>query len=179
MVHPTQKLNTVVAIYNTHPEAEAGVRALQLSGFDMKKLSIVGKDYHTEEHVIGYYNTGDRMMFWGKRGAFWGGFWGLLFGSAMFVIPGFGHLMVLGPMVTWIVGAIGEAAVVGGLTALGAGLYSIGIPKDSILRYETALRADKFVVVAHGTADDVTAARRTIEGTNPLSIEENRAALAT
>ena len=36
----------------------------------MKKLSIVGKDYHTDEHVVGYYNTGDRMMYWGKLGLF-------------------------------------------------------------------------------------------------------------
>jgi len=40
----------------------------------MKKLSIVGRDYHTDEHVVGYYNTGDRMKVWGKTGAFWGGF---------------------------------------------------------------------------------------------------------
>ena len=43
----------VVAVYNTHAEAEAGVRELQKGGFDTKKLSIVGKDYHTEEHVVG------------------------------------------------------------------------------------------------------------------------------
>ena len=146
-----EKINSVVAVYGTHPQAEEALRAFQSTGFDMKKLSIVGKDYHTEEHVIGFYNAGDRMKFWGKRGAFWGTFWGMLFGSALFLIPGVGHLMVLGPLVGWIVGALGEGAVVGGLTALGAGLYSIGIPKDSILKYETALKADQFVVVAHGT----------------------------
>ena len=86
----------------------------------MKKLSIVGKDYHTEEHVVGYYTTGDRMMYWGKLGAFWGGFWGLLFGSAFFWVPGIGPLLVAGPLVMWIVGALEEAAVVGGLSALGA-----------------------------------------------------------
>ena len=53
--------NAVVAVYNTHVEAEGAVKELQKSGFDMKKLSIVGKDYHTEEHVTGYYNAGDRM----------------------------------------------------------------------------------------------------------------------
>jgi hypothetical protein len=37
---------------------------------------IVGKGYHTDEQVVGYYNTGDRMKVWGKNGAFWGGFWG-------------------------------------------------------------------------------------------------------
>jgi len=170
--------NSVVAVFATHDQAENAIRELQKDGFNMKKLSIVGKDYHTEEHVVGYYTTCDRMSYWGKMGAFWGGFWGLLFGSAMFMIPGVGHLIVLGPVVTWIVGAITEAAVVGGLTALGAALYSIGIPKDSILRYETALRADKFVVIAHGSPEEVTAARRIIEGTSPLSVDENRPVFA-
>jgi hypothetical protein len=124
----------------------------------MKNLSIVGKDYHSEEHVIGYYNAGNRMAFWGKLGAFWGGLFGLLFGSAFFFIPGIGPLVVFGPLVSWIVGALEGAAVVGGLSALGAGLYSIGIPKDSIIKCETALRANKFLVIAHGTpgTDDKT-----------------------
>ncbi len=99
-----QKINSVVAVYGDHSQAEEALRAFQSSGFDMKQLSIVGKDYHTEEHVIGFYNTGDRMKFWGKRGAFWGGFWAVLFGSALFLIPGFGHVMVLGPLAGWIVG---------------------------------------------------------------------------
>jgi hypothetical protein len=64
------KINSVVAVYNTHPEAEAAVLALQSAGFNMKKLSIAGKDYHTEDHAIGFYNAGDRMKYWGRRGAF-------------------------------------------------------------------------------------------------------------
>jgi len=171
-----QKMNTVVAIYSTHGEAENALNALRTSGFDMKKLSIVGKDYHSEEHVVGFYNTGDRMMFWGKRGAFWGGLWSMLFGSALFLIPGFGHVLVLGPLVAWIVGALGEAAVVGGLTALGAGLYSIGIPKDSILRYETALKADQCIVVAHGSREELAAAKQTLQPTGSLALDENYAA---
>lgn len=58
--------NAVVAIYDSHTQAEAAVKELQKSGFDMKKLSIVGRDYHTEEQVVGYYNTGDRMKHWGE-----------------------------------------------------------------------------------------------------------------
>ncbi len=177
-VHDMDKLNTTVAVYATHPQAEEALRAFQNTGFDMKKLSIVGKDFHSEDHVIGFYNMGDRMKAWGKRGAFWGTFFGMLFGSALFLIPGVGHLMVLGPMVGWIVGALGEGVVIGGLTALGAGLYSIGIPKDSILRYETALKADQFVVVAHGTVADVSAARRILERTGALSVDEHRAGTA-
>ncbi|MGD0291988.1 MAG: general stress protein, partial [Candidatus Binataceae bacterium] len=128
------KTNSVVAIYDTHSQAEEAVRNLQKSGFDMKKLSIVRKDYHSEEHVTGYYNTGDRMKYWGKVGAVWGGIWGLLFGSAFFAIPGIGPVLVVGPLVAWIVGALEGAVVMGGLSAVGAGLYSIGIPKDSVMK---------------------------------------------
>ena len=117
----------------------------------MTKLSIVGKDYHTEEDVVGYYTTGDRMKAWGKSGAFWGGMWGLLFGSAFFFIPGIGPLLAAGPLVVWIVGALESAVAVGGLSALGAALYSIGIPNDSILKTEAQIKAGKFVVIEHGT----------------------------
>ena len=98
--------NSVVAIFESHNRAEDAIRELQKSGFDMKKLSIIGKDYHTEENVVGYYNTGDRMKYWGKLGAFWGGFWGILFGSAFFWLPGIGTVLVAGPLVVWIIGAL-------------------------------------------------------------------------
>ena len=80
--------NIVVAVYDLHTQAEQAVKELQSSGFDMKKLSIVAKNPHAEEHVVGFYNTGDRMKHWGGIGAFWGGLWGMLFGAAFFVIPG-------------------------------------------------------------------------------------------
>jgi hypothetical protein len=147
--------------------AEAAIKELQKSGFDMKKLSIVGRDYHTDEDVVGYYNAGDRMMYWGKLGAFWGGFWGLLFGSAFFFIPGIGPVLVGGPMVACIIGALENAVVMGGLTAFGAGMYSIGIPKDSVLKYETAIKSGSFVVIAHGSPAETTRARDVIETTNP------------
>ena len=163
--------NAVVGIFDSHIKAETSIKELQRSGFDMKKLSIVGKDYHPEEHVVGYYNIGDRMKVWGKLGAFWGGFWGLLFGSALFVIPGIGPLIVFGPLVGWIVGALEGAVVVGGLSALAAALFSIGMPHDSIVKYETALKSDKFLVIAHGTADEVAKAKSILEMAGAAQID--------
>jgi hypothetical protein len=55
------KQGSAVAIYNTHTDAEAAVKELQAAGIDMKLLSIVGKDYRTEDHVVGYYKTGERL----------------------------------------------------------------------------------------------------------------------
>src|ERR1017187_7758994 len=164
------EINAAVAIYDTHSQAEEAVKELQKSGIDMKKLSIVGKDYHTDEQVVGYYNTGDRMKYWGKLGAFWGGLWGMLFGAAFFAIPGIGPVLVAGPLVAWIVGALEGAAVVGGLGAIGAGLYSIGIPKDSVVKYEAALKSDKFLVLAHGTVDEVAKAKNIMQKTRSVGV---------
>ena len=161
--------NSVVAIYDTHVQAEEAVKELQEGGIDMKTLSIAAKDTHTDEHVVGYYNAGDRMKYWGKIGAFWGGFWGLLFGSAMFAIPGIGPLLVAGPWVAWIVAGLEGAAVVGGMSAAGAGLVSIGIPKDSVLKYDVALKSDKFLLIVHGTPDAVDKAKDIIAGTRHSS----------
>lgn len=170
--------DSVVAIYPDHASAEAAVRELGKSSFDMKKFSIVGKDFHSEEHVVGYYNAGDRMKYWGKMGAFWGGLWGLLFGAAFFWVPGLGPLLVAGPLAAWIVGALEGAVVVGGLSAVGAALYSIGIPKDSVLKYETAVGSGKYVLIAHGTADEVLKAREVLRTTNPEEVVHHPVTLA-
>jgi uncharacterized membrane protein len=163
------KNNSIVAVYDTHEQAEQAVKCLQEAGVDMKSLSIAAKDQHTDEHVVGYYNAGDRMKHWGTVGAFWGGFWGLLFGSAFFAIPGIGPVLVAGPLVAWIVAGLEGAAVVGGVSAIGGGLASIGIPKDSILQYELALKTDKFLLVVHGSPDAVDKAKDIIKGTKHSS----------
>jgi len=163
----------VGAVYDTHDEAEKAIRKLEKSGFDMRTLSIVGKDYHTEQDVVGYYNTGDRVKAWGKRGAFWGGLWGLLFGSSFFFVPGIGPMLVAGPLVGWIVGALEGAVVVGGLSALGAGLYSIGIPEDSVIEYEAQVRAGKFLVIAHGDQNQLDKMKAALEPTNPQVLSEH------
>ena len=168
----------VVAVYETHTEAERAIRELQQFGFDMKKLSIVAKNPHVEEHVVGFYNTGDRIKQWGSAGAFWGSIWGMLFGSAFFAIPGIGPVLVAGPLVAWIVGTLEAAVVVGGLSAIGAGLYSAGLPKDSILQYELALKTDKFLVLAHGTTDETVKAAEIILRTKPAELRTHQARLS-
>jgi hypothetical protein len=68
------------------------------------------------------------------------------------------------------VGALETAAVVGGVSALGAGPYSMGIPKDSIVKYEAALKTDQFLLIAHGTAAEVAKAKDIIETTHPAQV---------
>jgi uncharacterized membrane protein len=172
-----QKNESVVAIYHTHTDAEAAVKELQQAGIDMHALSIVAKDYHTDEHVVGYYNVGDRMKRWGKTGAFWGGFWGLLFGSAFFAIPGIGPLLVAGPLVAWIVGALEGAVVVGGLSALGAALFSVGVPKDSVLQYELAIKNDKYLLILNAGSAEIAKAKDILDTSSALVTVHSEAVL--
>jgi hypothetical protein len=151
--------NAVVAIYDSHSAAEASIKVLQQAGLDMKRLSIVGKDVQTQEQALGFYTSGDRIMFWGTRAAFWGSLCGMLFGTAFFLIPGIGPLVVMGPLVGWLTGALEGAALGGAGGVLGAAMASIGIPKDSVVRYETAVKAGHFLVLVHGTTEMIVHAR--------------------
>ncbi len=171
-------INAVVAIYKSRAEAEAGIKELQLSGFDMKKLSIAGRDHHTNEHLVAPHNAVDRMKHWGKMGISWGGIGGFLFGSGLFLVPGMDPLFVAGPLVGGIVGALEGAVIVSGLSVLGAGLYSISIPRNSVSRYETALKSGKFVVIAHSSVEEATRARDIISRANPKMVEERQMSFA-
>jgi hypothetical protein len=167
----------VVAIYKSHTEAEMAIKELHNSGFDLKRLSILGRDYYTAENVVSYYNGGNRMEHWGKTRVFWGGIWGLLLGSAFFVIPGFGPLLVAGPVGAGIAGVLEGAITVSGLSTIGAGLYSLGLPRDSALRFETALKTGQFVLIAHTSADEAVRARDIIQHTNPETLEDHQPAI--
>ena len=157
--------NLPVYVFNAHVEAEEAVKALNKSGFDVKKLSIIGKGYHTEETPIGFYTLGDRIKAWGGMGAFWGGMWGLLIAPAVFFFPGFGLVAFAGPIVAVLVSALEGAVLVGGVSAIGAALMQIGVPKDQVMKYETDLKVDKYVLMVHGSVEEQDKARSVLEQT--------------
>lgn len=165
------KNEIAVAVYDSHSQAEDAVHKLAKGNFDMKTISILGKDYHSEEHVVGYFNTGDRAKFFGKLGAFWGGLAGMLFGSALMFVPVVGHVVVLGPIAATIAGGLQGAILGGGVSALVGALSALGLPKDSVLRYETAVKADKFLVIVHGEAEDIRRARDVLAAAGSADVQ--------
>lgn len=170
--------DSAVAVFSDHNAAEAAVKKLAAAGFPMTSLSVIGKGYHTDEKVVGFYNVGDRVKFWGSRGAYWGGLWGLFFGGMFLAIPVVGHVVVLGYLAATLISGIENAIVVGGLSALGAALYSIGIPKDSVIEYEAAVKADDFLVTAHGSADEVVRAKAILATERPARLDVHAGARA-
>lgn len=156
--------NSCVSIYPTHQAAEQALGKLQKEGVDLQQISIVGKGYHSEEHPIGFYTAGDRIHYWGLQGAFWGGLWGLLAGAAFFWVPGFGPLAAAGPIVSLLVKGLEGVAIGGGFGALGAALYSMGVPRDNVTQYEKAVKAEKFLLIVHGERRDVEHACGVLHG---------------
>lgn len=163
--------SVAVGVFEEHEAAEAAVIALQDAGVDMNKISVVGRDHHKEGEIVGYYHTGDRMKAWGKRGAFWGGIWGLVLGSAFFAVPGIGPIAVAGPLVNAIVTALGGAAIVGGSSVLGAALANLGVPEHMVQEYETHLKGDNVIVICHGSTEDVQTAVATLKKTGAIRAE--------
>ncbi len=111
----------------------------------------------------------------GQHGSLLGQPRGLLFGAAVLFVPGVGPIVAAGSVVTWIVAALEGAVVFGGLSALGAALFSAGIPRDSVLKYETSIKAGKFILIAHGTAAEVEKARQILQasGAERVDVHQN------
>ena len=173
-----QQHDVAAAVFETHEAAAAAVKQLAAAGFAMKHLSLVGKGYHTEEKVTGFYNFGDRVKFWGTRGAFWGGMWGLFVGGLFMTVPIVGHVIVLGYLAATAISAVEGAVVFGGMGAIGGAIASIGVPEDSVLQYETAIKADDFLVMAHGDRAEAERARDILATTHPKQIKMHLVASA-
>jgi len=163
MTGNSSALDSSFYIFNTHVDAEEAIRVLSHSGFDLGKLSLVGKGHHSDERPVGFYTMGDSIRSWGGIGAFWSGIWGLLPDSAVFLLPGVGMVAMAGPFTSVLVNALEGAVALGGLPVLGAALASSGVPMDQVIQCEVALKADRYILMVHGTVADKKAARAVLE----------------
>lgn len=149
-----------VAVYTGHDLIKEAIIKLLKAGYNMKSLSIIGRDYRSSKNVAGCYNTGDQMRFWGGLSTFWDGQWDLLSGSGLFVFPGFGPLLFAGPFVTSLLAILNKADVLGESDVLGEALAGLGIPDESVTDYQTEIKRGNFVLIAHGTHEEVAGAKR-------------------
>ena len=163
--------HTVVAHFPSHREAERVVLELQKQGFDLQKLSIIGKDYQTTEQVRGFLTWKDTAKAAAVGGGYWGSFvgglFGILAGAGVIFIPGAAPIIIAGPIVGVLAGWL-EGTLVGGAGAAAVGgiagaLGGLGIPKNEVLRYETQIQAGEFIILVTGSERDVSQAKQMLE----------------
>jgi hypothetical protein len=166
---------SVVAVYDSMILAEAGVRALNDGGYPINQVSIVAQNLQSEKEVHGFVTTGDVAKTGAGIGAWVGGLFGVLAGAAVIFVPGFGPLVAAGTLATALLGGI-EGALVGaaGGGILGA-LAGWGIEEQQILKYEELLKGGKYVLIAHGSADDVAKAKSLLDGTGATELTTHAA----
>lgn len=72
-----------------------------------------------------------------------------------------------------LVGKPEGATVIGELDTLDETLYRIGIPRESVLDYESEFKIDKLLLAAHGTAGEIDQIKRVIDASHPDSWDGN------
>ena len=89
-------------------------------------------------------------------GAWTGGLFGLLAGAAFLWVPALGPLIILGPLAGAAICALEGGAIVGLLGAI----LGKQMEKDRVPKIQAALQGGKFVVVVHGSAQELEMVRR-------------------
>jgi len=150
------KNDSVVAICHGDEKAWQAVRKMQQSGFGIHNLSVVGNSAPAGMDQPGNYNAGD----WIKK-------WGFPSDATLYSISDIEPLALGGPLVSAIAEGQEASAVDAEFSALGAGLWRCGIPKDNVPHYETAVKSDNYLVIVHCTPDEVMRAKEIFE---PLQV---------
>lgn len=158
----------VVAGYRSHYDAEKAVRLLAKDGLPMDKISIIGRSFETREDVQGFYRPADAALEGAEAGAWFGGLFGLLIGTGLFILPVVGAVFVLGPLAGLVAGAISGA----GVGALINGLVFLGVPQDQAIKYQERIQAGEFLVVVHGaTPTETERACSLLQGTSQTCLQ--------
>jgi len=147
----------LLAFYDTDTQARNVLERLVEADYPLDQLSLLGKASSSGDDPLGVYypSSRERVLGWGRLGAFWGAVLGMISGAAgMFVLPGLGAMMLIGPIAE----ALAGAAIGGGLMAGGAALsevavtiHRMGVPEDALESIEQRLRDGQYLLllIAH------------------------------
>ena len=162
---------TLLAVYPNHMAAENALRLLQKNGMKMDQLSIVGQDFKTIEKPIGFLTTGSVACDGARVGAWTGGFFGILVGAAFLIVPGIGPLVIVGPLAATLLGGVEGALAGSAIGALAGALVSLGFSKNQAIRYESQIKAGKFLVTLKGDAQQLESAKKLLGDNNAETTE--------
>jgi hypothetical protein len=154
--------NAALTVFDTPHGITAAIRQVQLSGCGTNGMSVVWRDQPSQSSATGYYRGGDRMKYWGEFDILWNEIFEILSGWAIYDVPDIGRILVVGPLAEWIAMALANAAIFGTMSAIGMGLYSVGISRSGIRLCEDALKDGKCILLLNGTAQEVTQATQVI-----------------
>jgi hypothetical protein len=161
--------STVVGVFESLDQATEAVTRLGEAGFPTDRISIVGQGLQSEIKMHGFVTAGDMAKTGATWGAVFGGLFGLLAGVAFLAIPGFGPLVILGPLAAGVVGAA-EGAVGTGIVG---GILGAFLERQHIPMFEQHLRAGRYLVLVHGSQEDVARAQDILRDAGSIEVSQH------
>lgn len=159
-----------VVVYGKYDKAEAAIGKIRDSGFDVKRLSLLGADYR-RDRLVGRYRSSDGTRYWENLNSLSSGVWSQLSGVAFFHIPDMGPFLVGGPLASAIIGSLEGSNSIKGLGPIGSGLYILGIAKTYVPKYEKAVQADNYLVIVPGTDEQIANVKSVVKMTDFLEFD--------
>lgn len=146
----------IAAIFPDPESANKIVEQLVEQDFPMDQISVLHRAEGEGDDFLGiaYGDDKERIRVWSEQGAFWGSLAGLLAGaSGMFVVPGVGALLLAGPIINALTGAVLGAGLMAGsalATRLAIAFHRLGVPQDILENLHAAVMDGKTVLLLHG-----------------------------
>lgn len=158
--------NATASVYDNPDQVQGAIQELEKSGFDLERVSVIGRAYRDQNEQVAYYRQRDRLKCWGKRSEFWNGLRSVTREWILFSCPGAGILLVVGSVAVCVEAVLNNSAIFVGMSALGATLYSMGLARDRVQDSEEALRKGSYLLIVHGPAREVLQAKRILQSEN-------------
>lgn len=154
------KKHFVAAVFDNEDRALRVVEEMIEQDFSMDQVSVLHRAGGQGDDILGiaYSDEKERFKVWGTQGALWGALGGLLASaSGLMLIPGIGPLLIAGPIVDAIAGAIAGAGFMtsgAAITHLTIALRRMGIPDEYLDTLHQAIMDGKTVLILNSGSDD-------------------------
>ncbi len=151
----------LAAVFADSRRAQEAAEQLIEHDFPMDRISILRRASGQGDDFLGvsYESERERIRFWGEQGAVWGALGGVLAGAmGLFVVPGIGPLLVLGPFVEAIAGAVAGSGLMTGaalVTHLTIALRRMGIPDEELeYLHRSVMEGKTLLLLQYGERDE-------------------------
>ena len=147
----------VLGLFPEEAAATRFIESLIAEDFPMDRMSLLHHAGGTGDDTFGlvYRDSEERIKVWGRKGALWGALGGLVAGlTGVFVLPGIGAVLVAGPIVDALAGALAGATLAGGgligaavLTAHGARSHQLELNEEALRQLEKGVSAGGYLII--------------------------------
>ncbi|VAW97739.1 hypothetical protein MNBD_GAMMA21-2946 [hydrothermal vent metagenome] len=147
--------NCCIVVYSETDVVEQAIDELQVTGYNFRQLSVMGGGHDMKTCLPGLYRTEGNVCLLGPQADFWNTLCDHFNGIAYYWDHDFGSLMLAGQMIDLLTHEMPNVDIVDGFSLFGSTLFMLGVPRDSIKEYESAIKAEKTLLLFHGDSKDV------------------------